>query len=274
MTRVDDLLDTVLAIAREDDFSEIDAISIGGSLGRGEADKYSDIDLFVLVAVSDLHSYATNRLAIFIARLGAYAIRRGPVCVANFGYSCTVVFFDLTVCQLNFNNYLTVSPSPAWSTSHRVLLDRSGYLTELIRKSTDIQCDPLDDYVEAYRYFWIRMLFAARSLRREELWRALRYVAEMRVPMLTILRMQQGCFMPGLTRSPLTRLEHEVGRRSAEDLNFMAPAYGSDSILACLRAASEWFDRSTQMLTYHSRLDITDTVIATSIRTAIDSLGD
>lgn len=62
-------------------FPEVRAVMVGGSVGRGEADPLSDLDLFILIDNCDRSSFLMDQMPRFMRRLGALALHRGPILV-------------------------------------------------------------------------------------------------------------------------------------------------------------------------------------------------
>lgn len=239
------LADRISAVTGDDLPPWVDAVSLAGSYARGEQDEYSDLDVFFLlsndgtISVPAAAEYLTDWF-------GPVPLRRGPVFVPHFGHSMTFILADLSVCQLNINTWDSIEINPMRATS-RIVLDRSGCLTSVVEKSKNLHVEISDVYCEHYGYFWIRALYAWRSARRRELWRAVDYLADMRKSMQQVMRIQGGVYSAVTgPYHPAKRFEQHLGAALSQVLEISLPGYSAESITACIRDSVEWFAEATE----------------------------
>lgn len=246
----EDFISQLLAATTAGVLPSVDAVSVGGSTGRGESDEGSDVDMFVLLNVPDLFLYARNQLRTYLRGLSEVAVTRGPVFVDGFGYSCTLAFMDLSVCQLNFNNRSSIQTSPDLA-SNRVLLDLSGTLASLQQASRAISREEGDLFAQTFRYFWLRALLAIPTVHRGENWRTLRYLTDLRDAMATTLRLQSSRLPPQHMRGPTTRLEEDVGAGAMAALGFSLGGLTSQENAVALQKCARWFTTTTTQSPYY-----------------------
>lgn len=140
----------------------ITAVSVGGSLSRGDANNHSDVDLFILVR--EISNPKLNRgMQEFARFFGDVLVFRGPVWVDGFGYSHTAVYEDGLVVQLNLNSCGSLEPD-CFVRSGLILFDDHGEYEEFLSQSQKKEFNFLNEYFDKIEYIAIRLLFAIRSI--------------------------------------------------------------------------------------------------------------
>lgn len=269
-------IDSIIALLQSCDDTQfpdcIDSIAIGGSHSRGTNDHNSDLDLFVLLRTDDWTPPRQSVHAI-VSWLGRPAILRGPVYVPHFGHSLTLVYSDLSICQVNINTTSSLELNHMRAKS-RIVLDRSGKLTHIALAAKNLPDNTSSVFTEEYRYFWIRGLYAWKSLVRGELWRSTEYLSQMRKPMLQIIRINTGTYTPDTSpHSPATRFEEVVGGALSREVEFSLPQYSPEHVHECLRASYIWFQRATESHRFARFLSKEDKILPTYLIKASGSGG-
>jgi len=219
----------------------VQGLALAGSYARGTAVPGSDLDLFVIFEPSGSAVYR-ERIEQVLSLLPQPVVRRGPVPVAHFGDSVTLLYQDRTLVQINFNTTDSIEVNPMRRSS-RVLFDRSGFYARLIDASHRSATDQRIVYQEYSDWFVIRACYAINSLEKGELMKTTGYLHEMRVALAQIIRLGEGRY--DQTRGPylpLSRFETEVGAAASERLGALMPAYSRDSIEGSLLESVRAFE--------------------------------
>jgi hypothetical protein len=251
----------------------VEAMVVGGSLGRNEADCYSDLDLFVLVRDEDLRTVLTSTMRTLCDCLGTVLLFRGPVFVEGFGYSFTVLYEPSFISQFNVNTHSTLTPSPLWTPGSLVLFDRTGRYSNLLR-CLPVQVDAKLRFAESFTFFWLRALTASRYLKRGNLWATVSLLGDLRNQMMTVFRLARSVHPPGNNyRFAAKGLERQVGGGVAGVFGPTLCSYTSGSISAALLFSVNWFLEASgqyaveQGMDFHSQL-----AVATRLKSEITGI--
>jgi predicted nucleotidyltransferase len=181
------------------------ALFLGGSLARDEADKYSDIDLCVIVRDEAYGDVIAGRDT-FVRAIGE------PLFLEDFGNGnmAFVILVDGT--ELEFNYFAESDLDAIRSGPHRVLLDKDGILTN--------RAFPLPEtdraaQVEALReillWFWHDAGHFTTAIGRGQLWWAAGQLEQLRGICVNLVRIQQG---GELEDEPYWKLDREIATKS------------------------------------------------------------
>lgn len=220
----------------------VEGLALAGSYARGTPMPSSDLDLFVILENSSNDLYR-DRIEQILALLPEATVRRGPVPVAHFGDSVTLLYQDGTLVQLNFNTKDSIEINPMRRSS-RALLDRSGFYAQLIEAAHHCTTDPVSVYREYSDWFVIRACYALNSLQKGELLKATAYLHDMRTALAQLVRLGTGRY--DQTRGPylpLSRFEEEVGQDAAERIGALLPTYSTENVKCTLIASCQEFER-------------------------------
>jgi predicted nucleotidyltransferase len=174
----------------ENSYPEIEAAYVGGSVGRGSKDVYSDLDVFILVNSELLDDFLSKTVRKLADQLGRVVLFRGPVFVNNFGYSFSILFENSIILQFNINSRETLVPNYMYSQEHFMLFDRNGYYTRHIKNNTEM-LNPTEVFWEAFTFFWFRSLNINNELKRGNLWTAICYMCNVRDQIVIMERAQK-----------------------------------------------------------------------------------
>jgi hypothetical protein len=232
---------------------EIEGYGIGGSLGRsGSPDKFSDIDLFLLVRAASLDMFFKN-MPSFANDFGHLLLFRGPTFVLNYGYSFTAIYEGPILCQYNVNTRKTLRPGPNIKFT-RILRDRTGFYRRFVRSQQKVLADPHSVFSSCCSLFWLRCLNVCKALARNQIWMAIRYIGDIRQQMVIVKRLRTG-FPPKDFSLSEKNLECDVGSRGCAFLIKTLPAPSSESIHTVLEYCIHWFRRTATEYAIENGLD-------------------
>lgn len=190
--------------------SRIHALAIGGSVGAGFHDEFSDTDLFAICSAEDLLPLAAEipKLLAQVAGVLVSSQSRAPDGFGELGVR--VLWRSGDVCEVFLLAAETTGPHP-FRLNLRPLFDKTGQMRSMIRDSTNerVAFDRqaiLDEIVA-------RFCFDARKLLtccvRGSLWNGLHYVDHLRSHLLGLVRVSMGVLW--WPDRPLRRYEEQVG---------------------------------------------------------------
>jgi len=178
-------------IARFSDACESDhrvvAAFVGGSIARGDADQYSDVDFCVVTTDEAADDVFADRAAI-VAQLGT------PLFLEDWGHEAPEVFVilaDGTDVEVFFVAESRLKEMQVGSILP--LLDRTGLLTNL---DLPMRAPPSEDLAVELRrvlaWFWHDVSHLIKALGRGQLWWAAGEVEALRGYCLNLVRIEQG----------------------------------------------------------------------------------
>jgi len=177
------------------------AAFLGGSLARGDADEFSDVDLCAVVA-DDAYDDVVAARAALVQRLGE------PLFLEDFGRNDIVFFIlaDGTEGELNI-----VREGELRTTligAHRPLLDEGGILEKIALRETGR--DRAEEHAELehlFVWFWHELSHFTTALGRDQLWWAAGQLEALRGYCANLVRVDQGGVV---SDEPYWKLEEEV----------------------------------------------------------------
>ena len=178
------VIEQLVAACAADD--RVAAVFLGGSLARGEADEYSDIDLCVIVRDEAYPDVIAGRDA-FVRAVGE------PLFLEDFGHDhmAFAILADGTELELNFfraSDLETIRPGP-----HRVLLDKDAILTGVTFASPEPDREEqLEQLRQILFWFWHDVGHFAAAIGRGQLWWAAGQLEQLRACCVTLVRIEQG----------------------------------------------------------------------------------
>lgn len=255
-----------------DIFDCVDAVSVGGSVGRGNSDEYSDLDLFVIAANSALGRFNEIAIGIMGTLTSEPCLRRGPVEVPQFGHSFTFVTSDLDVVQINLSSWAAFHVS-AMSLDMKIVIDRDRKLFQLLNNADVESIDSGSWLWEQSTYFWIRTLFCARSLLRGQYWRSIDYLHDLSRCMLQILWFREGHLDKWATlSSPTVKVEEILGIEAVYEVGVSRCLYGPNDITAALKNSVAWFEEVYSSLEAEAPFANPESEAVAKIRTLVREL--
>jgi predicted nucleotidyltransferase len=231
-TRTAEILSTLRRLSDQPEFENLDALMVGGSVGRGEANESSDLDLFVLVSPPDLQRFLETTSKALLLKLGDIMLQRGPVWVDNFGYSFTALYESGRVVQLNVNSCETLTSGPMRNQKHLMLFDKSGcYSSYLASPSHNHASSSSQIAHEAATFCMLRLIFVATDLEKRELWQAIRHLQEARDQLLLVIRVVCDCLPPWIDiKQPAKKIEQHMETLIPAELCTTLPQYSATSL--------------------------------------------
>lgn len=219
----------------------IEAFGIGGSFGnQSSADDYSDIDLFLLVSDSFL-SATSKSIDSFIGLFGNYLLSRGPIFVANYGYSISVLYEPLMCCQFNLNSRRTLTRGPIRKHT-KVLDDATGFYTQFTEQEANATVDKRAIFTSSCSFFWFRVINVCRDLARGHHWFALRHLGDVQQQLFILLRLKYSK-EPADFAFAEKNLEQDIGLDICGSLAPILAGYDAKSIRAALKSCVDWYSK-------------------------------
>ncbi|MGH3148376.1 MAG: aminoglycoside 6-adenylyltransferase [Rubrobacter sp.] len=165
------LLERAVACFQDDD--RVLGLVLGGSLARGGADFYSDVDLYVVVRDESFDAAFAERDAVARA-IGSplFSFTVEPVPDGSRDY--IVTYPGPIKLDLMYHRESEMEPGLKWD-GRPVLKDDSGFLATVVSRSAGSRPsrpDP-EDLVELEQKFWTWCWYAFGKISRGELWEAL-----------------------------------------------------------------------------------------------------
>lgn len=165
------LLERAVAYFRDDE--RVLGLVLGGSLALGEADFYSDVDLYVVVRDELFDAVFAERDAAAEA-VGAPLFRFTVEPVPGGSRDFIVTFPGPVKLDLMYHRESELDPGPKWE-NRTVLKDDSGSLAAVVSRSKGSAPNPLalDALTELDQKFWTRCWYVFGKISRGERWEAL-----------------------------------------------------------------------------------------------------
>jgi Nucleotidyltransferase domain len=209
----------VAALAASPAWDDVLGVRLGGSLGRGEGDESSDVDLFLVVADE---TRLVESLPDALARIGAVRSRRGPVFVPGFGHSFSADVEGAGVVQLNVTRHADLEPTYLQNQRSEILHDPHGVIADQLAASRGLEPDwaALED--NATSLIWFRSILVVKEAKRGNAWQSYKYLREVLEQVLVLRHVRRRTLPPGLNfREPGREVErtpgHEPVSRAAAD---------------------------------------------------------
>jgi hypothetical protein len=230
----------IQAVAPQIAERDIHSLAIGGSIGHGEADVHSDVDLFLLTSEQQLSRVCESGIREIAELLGPCSLFRGPVFVEGFGYSFTALAPSDVILQFNLNTPAMLKPNPMAGLGHVIIFDRDDVWRKFAERSALAKTDWAERFQISATFFWLRAISASKCILRGQLWMARRYLGDLSDQMLLLQRLKSD--RPPLNlAAPAKWIERDLGDEVALD---MLPAGASNSdkaVLSALRNAVSWY---------------------------------
>jgi hypothetical protein len=147
-------LDDAVGLLRERLGRDLVSLGVGGSSSRGGNDRFSDLDLFIVVDAELENAKALVKEA---AR-GWGSVGEGKW-VPGFGYQVVSVSAENGLLEIFVNNDRTLVPDRLW-TNTEVLFDADGTMGGLVGKSEGVPGQPIEER-------FVLLALSAHSLRKK-----------------------------------------------------------------------------------------------------------
>jgi predicted nucleotidyltransferase len=186
------------------------AAFVGGSIARGEADQYSDIDLCVVTTDAEAGDAFADRAA-FVARLGT------PLFLEDWGHDDPEVFViladgtDVEVFFVPESRIHEMQVGPILA-----VIDRTGLLTNL---EVPVRAPDSEDLARELRrllaWFWHDVSHLIKALGRGQLWWAAGEVEALRGYCVNLVRIEQGL---EASEEPYFKIDDDASTADLESL--------------------------------------------------------
>ena len=219
----------VVASCSADD--RITAVFLGGSVARGDADEYSDIDLCVIVADDAFDDVLAER-EVLVRKIGE------PLFVEDFGGDAVfVILADGT--ELELNLFRESDLGSIRSGPHRVLLDRHGILADAVfpLPSRD-QGTQVEELRRILLWFWHDLGHLTTAIGRGRLWWAAGQLEQLRGYCVNLSRIDQDVEP---NDEPYWKLDDEISTEPLEALRSTFCEIERDPLLRAARDVVTFF---------------------------------
>jgi predicted nucleotidyltransferase len=211
----------------------ISAAFVGGSVARDEADRYSDLDLCVVVPDASFDDVFTDRAAI-VAKLGT------PLFVEDWGDEAPEVFVmlaDGTDVEINFvreSRLTRIEVGPI-----RSLVDRRGLLDglELPIRSPSRE-DLAAELCQTLAWFWHDVGHFITAAGRSEIWWAAGQIEALRGYCVNLVREAQGVRKE---TEPFWKIDADASTDALEELRSTFVGPDLDAMIAAARELVAFF---------------------------------
>ncbi len=220
----DKLIDRFTSACQLDD--RIQAAFLGGSYARGTADRYSDVDLYIIVSDVAYDEFINARVE-FLQFLGT------PVFVEDFDLSTHIffIFADGTEGELGIGRasaFAHLHGGP-----HRVLVDKTGILAGV--EFAYVDPDPMEQVENLRRmvfWFWHDLSHLITAIGRGHKWWASGQLDVLRRVCCNLLRMRQNYLDPDAGDEPFFKVDQVVPAGQLSELDGTLCPVEIDAMLA------------------------------------------
>jgi len=230
------LLEKITSLVRED--PRIRGLWAVGSLATGKADRYSDLDLYILVEEKNYGQVFGERSS-FAEKIGKVLSTfevEWPNCQLYGVILETCVEVDLCYCKPE--QVEVFGP-------YRILFDRKGDLADLLTKHTvKFETDVKKQLTEHMNFAAYNILHAANMLGRGEYWSSIRQIEMLRKRIVSLIGLRTRTDVDEEYR----RLESLCGKEENTGFQKTLCNYYFGSIKEAIRAAVTLFEREAQEL--------------------------
>lgn len=212
---------------------EIEAYGLGGSFGEQQrADRYSDIDFFLLVTDAEAEKFMRS-FQEFATLFGRPLLYRGPIFIPNYGYSFSVLYDPFICCQFNVNSRCSLTAGPIRKYT-RVLFDETGYYSDFTTTQLNQSFDLTEIFQASCSLFWFRVINVWRDLSRGQYWYAIQHMYDIRRQLFILLRLKLNKHPAEFDRLVEKNLEEDLGEDVCVSLAAALPQYDRESISKAL----------------------------------------
>ena len=223
------------AVARFWDDDRVSSLVLGGSLARGDADFYSDVDLYVISRDEAFDAVFAERDLVAEA-IGRPLLRFAVDPIPGGSRDFIVTYPGPVKLDLMYYRESEVKPEPKW-TATTVLKDGSGALAAVVSRSAVSGPDLPVPAVELEQRFWTLCWYVYGKISRGELWEALDGVHAIRGKILLPLLDRTA----GRPHEGYRRLERKLDPETLGSLTATVAPLQREALYAALRAEMSLF---------------------------------
>ena len=226
-----------LAVARFRDDDRVSGLVLGGSLARGEADFYSDVDLYVIArdrAFDAVFAERDDAAEAIGSPLSRFAV--DPLPGGSRDY--IVLYPGPVKLDLMYHRESEVEAGPKWE-GLPVLKDGSGFVAAVVTRSSGSEPDRHrpEAIAELEQKFWTLCWYVFGKISRGELWEALDGVHTIRSLVLVPLLDRSA----GRSHEGYRRLERKLDPETLNALAATVAPVQREALYAALRAEISLF---------------------------------
>jgi hypothetical protein len=216
----------VTAMSRTPVWRSVLGVRLGGSLGRGEGDESSDIDLFVVVADDD-ENRLLRLLPTIVAEVGPVRFYRGPVLVPGFGWSTSADTAVAGIVQFNVRSRGDWTPSYLQNQRSEILYDPHGIVERVLSNARSMEPEWMRLQEDSLSFIWFRALLVVKEAKRGNRWQSCKYFRQLLEQVITLGYVGHRLLPPGRNfREPGRAVEHAEAIGATRDLVLRADAGG------------------------------------------------
>jgi predicted nucleotidyltransferase len=222
------------------DDSRVDGLLLGGSLANEDIsiDRYSDIDLYIVVRDEDFDAVLDDRRAA-AESVGAPLFQYVPDHLPNGDRQYGALYEELVKFDFMYRRASALSPEWKWARC-RVLDDTAGFLAELVAESQEysLEAPSAERLQRLNQKFWTWCWDIFGFIERGELWTAVASVHSLRSTFLLPL-------LAWATETPAygyRRLESKMDRKFADRLESTLAQRKPENLREALQSGIELYD--------------------------------
>jgi hypothetical protein len=233
----------------------IRAVGVGGSFARGDADRWSDVDLYPIIE----HMLSVPDILLQVEEWSRSMGDSITSCNRGykfaFGLVIQVVFPPLVKIDFNINDLNSLQSNQMWR-NRRALLDKEGHFNDFLANQrsywtdAEVKSDLKKQLPQLQKMFWIEYAKAYKCVQKKDLWSAVFYLQRLREILFSTIRAYHE--IPSLNPDrPYKGAEIQMGDIvKTEDLFQTLPSYSlggiSSALLSCVRAFDRYPCESTE----------------------------
>ncbi len=218
-----------------------------GSLAQRTGDRFSDIDLYVVVRDAYYDAVFSERETLarrFGDVLSTFEVE-WPNCQMLGVILKNGIEIDLCYCRLDQCGIFKPN------CRYRILFDRSGQLEERLRKPVIYEDDPIEDIRDKINSSNYHFLHAIHSLARNDLWVAIYHVQQLRTILIDLLARRMNADF-----SESKRLGQYLDAKDSEQLQQTLCRYDTESIRQAIETLIELFKAQLESLSLKYEIDL------------------
>lgn len=223
------IIDAMKEIASKD--PRCVALILGGSFGRGDVDRYSDIDFWLAVNDNRALESLLADMPSLMGTVGNPIFSVTQSDLPGFGVCMyRVVFDNMVLCDIHLNTISSLRPCPSRNRNY-VLIDKTGLYVQNTQRQPEIdtRISIEEEFEHILGWFVFDSSLVFRRLMKGELWSAIFYLNRCRVLLFKLLRLYVGSESIFRER-PDREIEKDIPFHLRKGLEKSLPDYSTQSI--------------------------------------------
>jgi hypothetical protein len=242
------ILNAFIAYATSD--ADIRALAIGGSIVRGEANQWADIDMFPILTDMPSSSMASSLVDKWTKYL------EEPIAICNrggskdgFGLGIQAVFAPFVKVDFNFNGFNNLCDHPVWK-SREIIFDKDGLFSAFLKRQKEYWSEAeiaacIPEHLNSLQHaFWIEYTKAYKCLLNGNIWYSIVYINRLRDFIFSAFRIYHN--KPALTFHPFKSIEEQLENIAVtSELWQTLPTYSLENVALTLYRCVNIFEKYT-----------------------------